>query len=109
MAIRERISGGIEKHSAIEMFALILAVVVISAIILYLLIINGDFAISFTTGDLLMVYVPSMLLAIIGAGAMSYGKQASRKYVFGIGIGMLFGGVAFLVLQTLQILFFGVS
>jgi len=97
------------KHGAIEMFILIVALVAISAIILYLLIINYGFEFSYTLGDILMVYVPAILISIVGVGAISYGRERQHKYAFGIGIGMIIVGVAFLVLQTLQILYFGVT
>lgn len=108
MSIKEKLHGSITKHGAIEMFALIIALVVISAIILYLLITSYGLEFSYTMGDVLMVYIPSILISVVGAGAISYGREKNHKYAFGIGIGMLIVGIAFLVLQTLQILYFGV-
>ena len=108
MPIRERIKGGLTKHAAIEMFALIIAIVVIATIVLYLLVVNFGLEISFTMGDLLLSYVPAILLSVVGAGAMSYGRESGRKLAFGIGIGMLLVGVAYLVIQTFEIIYYGV-
>ena len=109
MGIKSRISGGISKHASYEMFALIIALVVISAIILYLLIVNYGLEFSYSLGNVLMTYVPCILISVVGVGAIALGREKNHRLMFGIGIGMIIVGIAFLILQTLQILYFGVT
>ena len=108
MDLSDRISSGISKHTATEILAVVIAGVIVSAIALYLMITNFGIEISFSLGDILLVYVPCILIMALGGALLSHQKGKDSKLFMGIGLGMVIVPLALIVMQTLEIIYYGV-
>jgi hypothetical protein len=109
MGIKDRISSGVSKHSASEILIVVIIGVIASAIALYYMITNFAIDISFSLGDVLIVYVPCILIMAVGGALLSHQRGKDSKFIMGIGLGMVIVPLALIVMQTLEILYFGVS
>lgn len=108
MGLKDRISSGMSKHSALEIFAVVVASVIVASISLYLIVSYFGIAISFSLGDILLVYVPCILTIALGGGIMGYAKTRGKASFLYIGLGMVIVALAFIVIQTLELIYYGV-
>lgn len=104
MPIGEKISGVISKHTALEILGIAIAGIVISAIGLFLMVQYYALDISFSLGNILLVVIPCILILALGSAIMSYSPKL--RY---IGLGMAVVSLAVIVLQILELVYYGIS
>ena len=104
MGIGEKLTGGIAKHTAFEILGIASAGVVISAIGLFLMVQYFAIDISFSLGNILLVFIPCILILALGGAIMSYSPKL--RYV---GLGMAVVALAVIILQILELVYYGIS
>lgn len=99
--LTEKAGGAVRKHLALEVIAVSLLAIALSGVVLYFMIQYFALEIHFEIGDVLLAYVPHILIIALGGVLMSYPKGNVRW----VGLGVLLVGIGLIIIDLINLLY----